>query len=330
MAPALAAARPLLTAALTVLVGCGLGLGGDESIGAFDHLPTLAAGPYGKPNIDFDTPAEEPYVLVDGQASLMDPAPLWRDDGGFRLWFSRAPDDGGGAADLWYAELAAHTELPDRGPEPALVADAAWEEGRMAAPAVVDLGGGALVMFYEGGRLEPGIGRADSSDGGTTWHKHPENPLLVGAAPTAAVVDDLWLLFYTRPGHEGIFRADSFDGTDWAEMDRPVLTPRTALADAFDAVAVSDPFALVRRTGAGRWHYGLFFNGTAADGDVTVGFAGSWDGLVWERFGGVEPVLSPGSPTEHGPAVLVRAGRGTMFFHEERQRRQRIAVALHP
>ena len=69
------------------LAACGLGPF-DDAPGGRDNLPTRAAGPYGKTEIDFATPADEPYVLFEVTANYRDPAPLARDDGGFRIWFT--------------------------------------------------------------------------------------------------------------------------------------------------------------------------------------------------------------------------------------------------
>jgi hypothetical protein len=196
---------------------------------------------------------------------------------------------------------------------------------------VLDLGDGHLVMFYEGGVDTPGVGRADSADDGASWQKDPDNPVLAGAAePSVARSEAGWLLAFTRPGQDGVCVASAGDGRAWAEMDRPIVTPRPALPEAFDAAGVSDPFLLVTRTAAGRVHLGLFFEGRSAGDDVAIGYAGSYDGSHWDRFGGADPVLAPGTPDEHGPTVLLGAARGYMFFHQEAQRRQRIAVALHP
>jgi hypothetical protein len=81
---------------------------------------------------------------------------------------------------------------------------------------------------------------------------------------------------------------------------------------------------------AGQRHYGLFYGGVNQAGDTAIGYAGSFDGVAFERFGGLEPVLHPSSPDEHGAAALLRDAEGLIFFHEIRLGRQRIAVALHP
>ena len=308
--------------------GCGLGLF-DDAGGGNRNLPTLGAGPYAKPELDFDTLADEPYVL-DADAQLRDPAVLHRDDGGFRIWLGREPDNQPQQSEIWYAELASIHDLAERGPEQILVPDQAWEETRVAAPAVVDAGD-RLVMYYEGGVTARAIGRAESTDGGFIWTKDA-GPVLEGATePTAArLPDGSWVLFVTRTDQPGIFRADSADGVNFTVADLPAVAARPDQATAFDRYAVSDPFLIVRETAAGQLHWGLFFNGLARNDDVAIGFAGSFDGLAWERFGGPDPVLHPGAPVENGPAVVLEPARGYLFFDERSQSRQKITVAVHP
>lgn len=327
--------KPLCIAFAFAAAGCGLGILGDES-GGGDNLPTQGAGPYGKPDIDFETPAEEPYVLEDPRGSLVDPSALWRDDGGFRIWMGRIDDDAeNDETEIYYAELPSITEFPDRAPGLVMSPSEAWEGVRVARPSVIELDDGSLVMFYEGG--DGHIGRADSTDG-ISWTKHAGNPVLSDAGnPGVALVDDgtgpQWVLFVTRPGEDGIFRADSIDGVDWTLDPRPVIVPRPVKPEAFDPFLVTDPFVIARVTEAGRAHFGLFFagfEGPADDDDVAIGYAGSFDAVDWERFGGADPVLAPGIPGEHAPTVVLDSARGVMFFHEQRQGQERIAVATHP
>lgn len=308
----------------------------DNASGGSEHLPTQGAGPYGKLSLNIETPADEPYVVAVFRVSVRDPSALWRDDGGVRLWFGYEQDQSGLESELWYAELADIAELPDVAPRPALLADQSWEQGWVGAPSVVELAGGELVMFYQGGRDYPGIGRAVSNDHGATWSKYEGNPVLDGFMEPGVVVlsDQRWLLYATRPDEPGIFRADSTDGLSFAVREAPVLVPRPELEPAYDRQAVSDPFVVVRHTPAGRLHYGMFFNGTMGAGDevtTSVGWAGSFDGLVWQRFSSPDqPVLAPEGTSEHGPSVLLEPDRGIMFFSELRQGVQSIAVAVHP
>ncbi len=313
------------------LSGCALGLF-DEDGRDIDGLPTQGVGPYGKPDIDFDTPADEPYVLTDRQASLWNPSALLRADGGFRIWYGREDVNApAGESDIWMFGLADILELPDEVEQPVLSPGEAWEQGRVASPSVLDRGDGRLVMFYEGGIANPGIGRADSTDGGITWQKHPQNPIVENAVgPGVAELEGEWFMFYTIPGRSGIFLADSTDGETWTARDAAVIQPRTQLRLAFDNHAVSAPFPVVERTPAGQRHFGLFFNGENVDGDVSIGYAGSFDGEVWHSFSVEEPIVDGSAPPEFGPTVVRTPARAIMFFSEARQGRQRITVATHP
>lgn len=324
--------------ALFLAAGCGIGLVDNQS-GGSDHLPTQAAGPYGKLALDRDTPAEEPFVVRAFPDSLTDPSVLRRDDGGFLIWFGRTTSTAPDESQIWYAEIPAVTELPDVPPEPALVADAAWEEAWVGAPSVVRLDAEHLVMFYQGGRTSPALGRADSMDDGRNWTKHPANPLLdTTAQPSAVVLDHgdatTWLLFASRPDRAGIFRADSSDGTSWAYLPEPVLTPRETTPEAFDRYAVFSPHVVVQETASSRLHYSMFFNATDSpdpDASVSVGWAGSFDGIEWRRFESPDgPILAPEGASERAPAVLLEPDRGIMFYSEPSRGAPAIAVAMHP
>jgi hypothetical protein len=325
-------------AALLLATACGLGPF-EDAPGGRDNLPTRAAGPYQKLEIDFDTPADEPYVLYEGPAHYRDPAPLPRTGGGIRIWFTRQGIDSDEAA-IWVAELPDIRELPDRAPAPALEADAAWEEGFVAEPSILDLGGGHLVLYYRGGVSVPAIGRADSVDGGSTWDKHPQNPVLTGAAgPAAAALPGGIALYHTSPARPGIQLAQSEDGVAFDILTEPVVEPRPGVAGAFDPLEVADPFALttepIDHTGAAQIHVGLFFAGARPGEDPgetihAIGYAGSHGGEVFERFLGNDPILAGGPPSERGPAVLLVPAGGILFFHEARLNRDRIAAAVHP
>jgi len=324
-----------LAAIMAVATGCGLGLTEERSGGA-DNLPTLGAGPYRRLPSEFETPINEPFLIENLRESFEDPSALPRDDGGFRLWFGHldlsGPDP---ASQIWYAELAVLTDGAVVGPEPALAATELWEAGRVAAPHVLDLGGGQLVMFYEAGDpADPAIGRADSDDGGGSWRKFTGNPVVTGlGSPTAVVIDGSWWMFGTSPTQPGIFRADSADGLDWNLAVAPVLDARPEVEGAFDRFDVGDPFAVAFRSRADQVFYGLFFNGADGpneDSDVAVGYAGSFDTETWDRFQGIEPVLITRELAVQGPTVVIEPTRGVMFFTEVSAGRGKIAAATHP
>ena len=151
------------------------------------------------------------------------------------------------------------------------------------------------------------------------------------------------MLYFTRPlpgGGSGIFAASSSDGVDFEVSAAPVVAARPDLDGAFDGIAVGDPFALVTPTldsgGSEPAQIGLFFTGTAANPDdssmprTAIGYAGSYDGQVFDRFFGADPVLDGGRASTTGPGVLRAPTRGTMLFTEPKQGRRAIAVAVTP
>jgi hypothetical protein len=325
------------SAALAVaaaLAGCGLDPFGEAS-GGRDNLPTVGAGPWARFDPDDATPADEPWVLADAAAELYDPAVVRRADGGLRVWMTREPvgmpaDD----QEIDYAELASVHAVPDAAPRLALAADQTWEEGRVLAPSVVDLGGGHLAMFYEGGVADPAIGRADSTDDGATWQKQA-TPVLTGAtSPSVAFVLGHYELYVARPGAPGIWRATGVAGTDDLVLDAaPILEPRPGLAKAFDAADLSDPCIVVERETTGTLHWGLYVVGyatapsDAGSGTPSVGYAASFDGIGWQRFGAAKAQLSP---SETGPAVVLEPLSGVMLFADVKRGRRAIAAAHTP
>lgn len=337
--------------ALGLLCGCGLGFIENHSGGA-SHLPTTGAGPYGKLPIDIGTPINEPIVLRVFRTNLREPTPLWREGGGVRLWFGYEDDPSVVRSEIWHVALPVITQFPEVPEQRALAGDEPWEQDWVGAPSIVRLpatgagdgsGDGAhLVMFYQGGIDNPGIGRADSMDNGATWIKHPNNPILPGwIQPSVTFLDDTdetagvpFSVYGTRLDRDGIYRADSSDGVTFSYLDEPVLEPRRGREGAYDRYSVSSPHVVVRAVEGGGYHYGMFFNATSSsdpDESMVVGWAGSFDGYDWQRFASPDgPVLAPGGASEYGPAVLLSADSGIMFYNEDAQGVQAIAAAMHP
>jgi hypothetical protein len=130
-------------------------------------------------------PLEEPLVAVDQILEYTEPA-LLADGDGYLLFVTREPADAPvGDTAIWRAELPALDALTAA---PALtqvlVADQAWEGGRVGAPALVDLGD-RLVLFYAG---VDAIGRAESTDRGRTWTKGAA-PVVTGATSPGVAFD---------------------------------------------------------------------------------------------------------------------------------------------
>jgi hypothetical protein len=300
-----------MRALLMLLVpGCGLGWIGSED-DRTAGLPTSGAGPYDRLSRDDSTPAAEPRFLDEIGASLEDPSML-AGGPGIRVWFTRATAEPV-TSEIQYVEAASARQLPSD-PVVVLSATEAWEEGVVSAPSVIADPAGGLVMYYEGGVTLPSVGRAVSSDG-ITWQKDPL-PVLPGASSpsTVFVYGETWL-FATRPTEIGIWRAVDA-GTGFVFDAAPVVAPRPEELDAFDKLAVSDPFALAVPTlDDDRTRIHLWFAGTTDDPTpaVTVGYAASFDGVTWPRFGGLNPMITADATA---PTIVLEASSGLMLFAE--------------
>lgn len=313
-------------AALVLLTGCGLGWidGVDDRTAG---LPTSGAGPYRRLEVDDNTPALEPVVVGDRTAILADPTALARDGGGIRVWYTKIADGAPTAPEIDYAELPSSHDVPDVGPMRVVAADQAWEAGGVASPSVV-ADGDELVMYYQAGGASPSIGVARSPDG-VTWTKTGA-PVLAGAfSPSAVIVDGVTWLFVERPDLPGIWRAVDTGGGAFMFDAAPVVTARPELAKAFDRATVSDPFALAvtLRDGTTRIH--LWFVGTTFDpaNQPAIGYAGSFDGVTWLRFGGDKPMLVHDAT---GPTVVLEASHGLMLFADVSRGHLAITAADHP
>ncbi|HUQ07808.1 MAG TPA: sialidase family protein [Kofleriaceae bacterium] len=315
--------------------GCGIGFADDASGGKND-LPSVGAGPYRKLAADENTPADEPWLVTERTIDFTEPAIVARAGGGFTFFVTReSPDPPVGDSEIWRGAILDPTEIPDEPIAPVLTADAAWEEGHVAAPSIVDLGGDRLLMFYEGGLATRALGRAESSDGGHTWTKSAA-PVLTDAALASVATDGaLWLAAFTRPGpsaEPGIFLARSDDGLTWVADTTAILLP-SGIPDSFEEVAVSSPHLAWLEESTGRGHWALWYGGLEDlpdPGDApryAVGYAASFDGMDWDRLGGGRPVLSApaGAPT-----VIVDGPRATLLFDAANGRRLAVGVALHP
>lgn len=302
--------RTLLVLVLPAwLPACGLGWieGQDDRTAG---LPTAGAGPYTRLAADDSTPASEPRFLSDTRANLEDPS-LLAGGAGLRLWFTRRTDEPA-SSEIQYLEAPSAHVLPTVGPLTVLTASEAWEEGVVSSPSVVRDPAGGLVMFYQGGVTTPAIGRAVSSDG-TSWTKDADPVLVDATSPSAVFVGGETWLFSTRPTEVGIWRAVDAGG-GFAFDQAPVILPRPDETKAFDRLAVFDPFALAVPTlAAGVTRVHLWFVGATDEPAPanSIGYASTFDGLDWERFGGLKPMLSAEAT---GPTVILQASTGLMLF----------------
>ncbi len=334
------------TLVATLVAGLGCGAGAEEGGGGYD-LPSRLAGPYEKLPDDPDTSIDEPIVLEDpdGERAYYGPSALGPEDGSYTVYFTA--EDGDGAATILRAE---GVDLANEPREVAVVleADAAWEATRLAHPAVLmpGLDGAAYGLFYEAGAGE--LGYADSPDG-RTFTRHADNPILSpieseeGAwlgHPTAVWHEGAVLLYYTagppgalfvariRESGGGAVSVERLDASPMAAGRTPVLEANPLpdpLSELFDARAVGGSSIFISNE-AGRPVFDLWYAGQRADGDWTIGFAGSYDGLQFTRFE-ENPVLKTGVPMETDPCVVPQSVSALMFYTHGEGIRRTIGAA---
>lgn len=99
-----------------------------------------------------------------------------KEDGVYRLWYTDV------SAEPWTIRHATSSDGKQWrvSPEPVLVIDQPWEQGRLFYPAVLKAGGVYLMWYgsyWSEHANKTAIGFAASTDG-LTWHKNPHNPVL--------------------------------------------------------------------------------------------------------------------------------------------------------
>ena len=172
-------------------------------------------------------------------------------DGEYHMWYA---GNGGGFAgnQIGYAysddgvEWTRYTKPGTDIPEPVLPVGGpgAWDEGETVSPSVIR-DGDRLYMYYQGSNIDQtvtGIGRAWSDDGGKTWTKDPDNPLLQGSGagawdfnrlfyPSATVNSkgELYLWFHARSRNSDLtpFKLGMAFGADTTPIP-PTATPTLA------------------------------------------------------------------------------------------------------
>ncbi len=252
---------------------------------------------------------------------------------------------------------------PGNGGAPVLWADADWEDGEVGGPSVMHTGDGWRMWYAGGGGA--GIGYAESDDG-RQWTKYGENPVLVPdqdwengvvGAPSVVRHDGDYELFYSggtnggpllarRVGH-AIGMATSSDGVTWTKHDgdgRSSTGDTTDVQPVFwasqtwegiDAAtqrggAVSSPHVLIDHP-VDRDVYRMYYSGNqpgdALATDVSIGYAGSYDGRHWTALEeGVNPIVQELFPLhlpglapyvvygEWSPSVIEMDGKYCMIY----------------
>ena len=180
-----------------------------------------------------------------------------------------------------------------------------WEGNQINQPRVVAVTPERWRMYYTGwGFKGPGwpwaMGLAESFDGGTTWRRHGDKPILDrgdasspdgggACVPMVLRVGDRWMMWYTAGqvnsrGHQNIHLclATSTDGLHWEKHPgNPVLSD-----DFSDGAARSVTSRCYVRHDDGVFRMWYSF----AKPDYRIHYAESLDGIDWERAP-VAPVL---------------------------------------
>jgi predicted GH43/DUF377 family glycosyl hydrolase len=254
------------------------------------------------------------------------------DDRRYRMYYSGREGEGIGFAEAEAADPVTWTEHPA---SPVLLPRADnWEGNRINQPRVTKLTESHWRMFYTGWGYEgPGtkwaLGAADSFDGGTTWKRLQDGPVLArggalsydgggACVPMVLRVGERWMMWYTAAtvspaGNQNIHLclATSRDCLNWEKHDgNPVLTD-----DFSDGAprSVTSRCAVRHDNGIFRMWYSF------AKPHYRICYAESLDGIEWERSP-VAPVLGPSAAPAWDdtmveyPEVQVVAGTFRMWF----------------
>ena len=195
-----------------------------------------------------------------------------------------------------------------------------WDDRHVQQPSVVrvdDSEAGALagkyLMYYRGRNSTlslRGVGVAVSDDG-VRWERNAANPVLpyeqLGprsfvdySEPDVHYAEGTFRMWLTGTTQDEahIVHAVSDDGLAWERpADQPVL--RASPQGDWKEQWVFSPAVVPATQG---WH--MWYGGFTNDGDYGIGFAGSDDGLAWEKHG-ANPVLPPGDSPQRWDAVTV-------------------------
>lgn len=267
------------------------------------------------------------------------------------------------------------------GGDPVLIADQTWEGAGVGGPSVL-YDDGRFVMLYAG-FAGAGFGFAESEDG-INWDKAPANPVVVPdqnweegviAAPSIWLQDGNYRMAYSGGAVDGpavaryqghsIGYAGSSDGIHWLKKDqdgrtsetqpgkvRPILSPDQGW-EGYDSAtgatgAMSSPCLRIDHP-VDRDVWRLYYTGNLQGDpvlvDTGIGYAGSFDGVEWEKLeDAFNPILSERFPLtlfgvteyvaygEAAPSVIKKGNAYRMIFAQTDLlgTQQGLAIAAHP
>ena len=318
-----------------------------------EYTPSTGVSPYKKVDINKEEDLTQPFILFPGydrDAEYMEPEVLKIGDK-LWMWFELARFDEQ-TGELTFSAIYLLTSYDGmlwdyaNGGLPVLTPSLDWEEGHIGAPAVIRKDDG-FYMWYCAARGKY-IGLATSTDG-INWTKHPEPVLLADqrweeghvCSPAVVHYKGKFRMWYSggSAGGEGqgfcagkaIGYAESGDGINWTKRDGKghssasgdEVEPVLVATQSWEAGVVGYPSVKVEQN-FDRKIYKMWYTGQVPGsmyyGDASIGFAGSEDGLKWEKAPeGINPILQerfsihlPGIsnylPYDESQPVVVRLG----------------------
>jgi len=191
-----------------------------------------------------------------------------------------------------------------------------------SGPVVYD--GSHFHMWYSGwnGSKER-IGYATSPDG-TSWTKHPGNPVIDVGPPgswndyvvrSGAVIFDgasfkMWFTGWRSSLDGKVGYADSPDGINWTKRPDPVLEPGGTSGNPWDTPMVFHPEVEFDGSTHSMWYSG---------GDWSTSYLGygySTDGVEWTKYGG-NPVIQTSDESIESTSVIFDGSTWLMWYVDE-------------
>jgi hypothetical protein len=341
------------------LLACGHA---NDRYGSLEGAPAAGVAPWYKVDFDPDRDLPQPYVLYGDATRFLTEPTVVIFEGKQHLFYEVVDLDPTSGAILG---SAIHYAASDDGvawevqndDEPVLSPDQPWEGDTVGGPSVI-WRDDRFAMWYGGG-AGAGIGLAESVDG-VTWEKNDANPVVepdqdwesgVVASPSVVLRgEEHWLYYsgglvdgdsFSRRVGRAIGCAKSDDGLKWIKRDaggrngvddagdvRPVLEASEEWEG--DSGFVAEPYVRVDRP-VDRDIWRLYYTGNRLDSpvlyDVSIGYAGSFDGVHWDKLQPpYNPVLNEKFPLtifgvtdyvvvgEFAPCVVRRGNTYRMYF----------------
>jgi len=316
--------RWLIAVLCIAMVTAACGTEGDPFGGA-DNTPSSGVSPYKKVDIDKKNELTQPFIIFpeyDERAEYIEPEVL-ESDGKLWMWFelARFEQDAGELVESGIYLIWSYDGMIwdyANGGLPVLKPTLEWEENHTGAPAIIKKNG-LFFMWYCAAQGKT-IGLATSTDG-INWTKQPTPVLMPDqpweqgriCSPAVAYHKGRFRMWYgggnnKRPGQgfcgtSAIGYAESPDGITWVKRDAAgnssensdQVQPILSASQSWEGNAVGYPSVKVERN-LDQWLYKMWYTGQTPGelffDDASIGFAGSTDGLNWEKApDGINPIL---------------------------------------